>query len=110
VEINNGNEVKVLETVETPLQVIHVSSDGKYALAQNRNHGWTDRHEAIFNVFEVQSKKVIFEKKFLGDYPEALWYISPVGQFMPRHPEQVLLAHPQGTFNDRCQNVKVSLS
>lgn len=76
--------------------MLDVSSDGKYALAQHECHAWKDRHEVVFKVFEVDTKKVVFEKKFLQGVPEATWYISPVGQFMPKHPDQVLLAHPQG--------------
>lgn len=77
--------------------MLDVSSDGKYALAQNECYSWKERHDVIFRVFEVETKTVVFEKKFLGDLSQSVtWYVSAIGRFMPKHPNQVLLAHPQG--------------
>ena len=97
-----GGQFKVLETVDTPLQILDVSTDGKYALAQNECHAWDDRHDVEFSVFELETKKVIFKRKFLHDSSTSTWYVSPVGQFMPQHTDQVLLAHQESKFVDNC--------
>jgi WD40 repeat protein len=93
-----GGQFKVLETVDTPLQILDVSTDGKYALAQNECHAWDDRHDVEFSVFELETKKVIFKRKFLHESSTSTWYVSPVGQFMPQHTDQVLLAHQENGF------------
>lgn len=95
VSIRDG-KFEVVETVETPLQILDVSSNGKYALAQNECRSWNDRHDVEFVVFELATKNVVFKRKFLSDSSDgtATWYVSPVGKFMPQNPGQVLLAHP----------------
>jgi hypothetical protein len=88
-----GGKFEVLETVEAPWNIFDVSSDGKYALAQSDNHG-----DIEYIVFELETKKVIFKRKFVAEGESALWMVRPVGQFMPQHPDQVLLAHPTSKY------------
>jgi WD40 repeat protein len=89
-----GGKFELLETVEAPWNIFDVSSDGKYVLAQCDNHG-----DIEYIVFELETKQVIFKRKFVGEGESALWMVRPVGQFMPQHPDQVLLAHPTNGFN-----------